>query len=298
MRDGFRRWLEAPGRGARARPEHVRARAAVPLGARPARAAPAGDHRRRVPHAAPPDGPAGGGGAARGRRVAARPADTLAERLAAETDDRTAAVLVSAVLFEDSRIVPGLDELASACETRGAELLVDVYHALGVMPFPTRAASSRPGSWAAATSTCSSARATAFCACRRTRRAAAALDRLVRGVRRAGGGARRRARSSTRSGGVRFAGATYDPTSHYRAARVFDFFEEQGLDPERVARELPPPDHDAGRGAGRREPARGSRRIRRGRRPGRRGRQPQAGRRRRDDRLPRAPPSPRARRRT
>ncbi len=33
-------------------------------------------------------------------------------------------------------------------------------------------------------------------------------------------------------GGMRFAGATYDPTSHYRAARVFDFFEEQGLTAE------------------------------------------------------------------
>jgi kynureninase len=33
-------------------------------------------------------------------------------------------------------------------------------------------------------------------------------------------------------GGDRFAGATYDPTSHYRAAEVFDFFLEQGLTPE------------------------------------------------------------------
>jgi kynureninase len=33
---------------------------------------------------------------------------------------------------------------------------------------------------------------------------------------------------------MRFAGSTYDPTSHYRAARVFDFFEEQGLTPERL----------------------------------------------------------------
>jgi kynureninase len=32
-------------------------------------------------------------------------------------------------------------------------------------------------------------------------------------------------------GGDRFAGATYDPTSHYRAAEVFDFFREQGLTP-------------------------------------------------------------------
>jgi kynureninase len=33
-------------------------------------------------------------------------------------------------------------------------------------------------------------------------------------------------------GGMRFAGSTYDPTSHYRAARVFDFFEQEGLTPE------------------------------------------------------------------
>jgi kynureninase len=32
-------------------------------------------------------------------------------------------------------------------------------------------------------------------------------------------------------GGDRFAGATYDPTSHYRAAAVFQFFREQGLTP-------------------------------------------------------------------
>jgi len=33
-------------------------------------------------------------------------------------------------------------------------------------------------------------------------------------------------------GAARFAGATYDPTSHYRAARVFDFFEQEKLAPE------------------------------------------------------------------
>lgn len=67
-------------------------------------------------------------------RVPAEPADTLAERLAARVDDRTAAVLVSAVLFETSRIVPGLAAVATRCATVGAELLVDVYHALGVVP--------------------------------------------------------------------------------------------------------------------------------------------------------------------
>ena len=35
-------------------------------------------------------------------------------------------------------------------------------------------------------------------------------------------------------GPLRFAGATYDPTSHYRAAAVFDFHQRQGLTPERL----------------------------------------------------------------
>ncbi|HEY4022046.1 MAG TPA: kynureninase, partial [Pseudonocardiaceae bacterium] len=61
------------------------------------------------------------------------PVETLAERMAARIDDRTAAVLVSAVLFGTSAIVPNLGELAA---NRGdAELLVDAYHALGALPF-------------------------------------------------------------------------------------------------------------------------------------------------------------------
>ena len=35
-------------------------------------------------------------------------------------------------------------------------------------------------------------------------------------------------------GPTRFAGATYDPTSHYRAAAVSDFFAEQGLTQDRL----------------------------------------------------------------
>src|SRR6185295_6742195 len=35
-------------------------------------------------------------------------------------------------------------------------------------------------------------------------------------------------------GAARFAGATYDPTSHYRAAAVFNFHEHHRLTPERL----------------------------------------------------------------
>ena len=35
---------------------------------------------------------------------------------------------------------------------------------------------------------------------------------------------------------MRFAGATYDPTSNYRAAAVFEYFEKKGLTPELLRR--------------------------------------------------------------
>ena len=61
------------------------------------------------------------------KKVAAHPVDTLAERLASEVNSHTLAVLVSSVLFETSAIVPGLDRVAAACATHGAELLVDAF---------------------------------------------------------------------------------------------------------------------------------------------------------------------------
>ncbi len=49
-------------------------------------------------------------------------------------DDRTALVLVSAVFFDTGRIARGLGEVAASCRRHGATLLVDVYHALNVVP--------------------------------------------------------------------------------------------------------------------------------------------------------------------
>src|SRR5262249_52986659 len=68
-------------------------------------------------------------------KVPAHPVDTLAERLAAAVTDRTAAVLVSSVLFATAEIVPHLSITAAACMRHGAHLLVDAYHHLNVVPF-------------------------------------------------------------------------------------------------------------------------------------------------------------------
>ena len=165
-------------------------------------------------------------------RLPARPVETLAERLAAEAPGASA-VLVSAVLFEDSRIVPGLPALAEACAGAGAELLVDAYHALGCLPF-TVAGLER--AWIVGGGYKYLQLGEGNCFLRLPPQADelrpaitgwyAEFDELHADH---GPGATPYPRGS-----MRFAGSTYDPTSHYRAARVLDFFDEQGLTPERL----------------------------------------------------------------
>jgi kynureninase len=160
--------------------------------------------------------------------VPARPADTLAERLAAATDGRTAAVLASAVLFEDSRIVPGLDELAEALDGYGSELLVDVYHAFGVMrvPLPERV-------WVVGGGYKYLQLGEGNCFLRLPPHADELRPRFTGWFAEFAEMAEEKVPGAVEypRGGMRFAGATYDPTSHYRAARVFDFFAERGLTP-------------------------------------------------------------------
>src|SRR5947208_16120978 len=55
-------------------------------------------------------------------KVVALPPATLAQRLAEKVDDRTAAVLVSAVLYTNAHIVPNLMATLRTCEQLGAEL--------------------------------------------------------------------------------------------------------------------------------------------------------------------------------
>ncbi len=167
-------------------------------------------------------------------KVAALPADTLAERLIAAVDEKTAAVLTSCVLFQNAHCVPHLGAVLDACESLGAELLIDAYHSTNVVPYSIE------------------------------------RERLGRAFVVGGGykymqmgegncwlrfpdGCRFRpvitgwfsefatlahekdqGRTAYGEGAARFAGSTYDPTSHYRAAAVLDFFSEQGLTQERL----------------------------------------------------------------
>ena len=147
-------------------------------------------------------------------------------------DDRTVATLVSGVFFNTGQIAPHLGAVASRCREGGIPMLLDLYHATGVVPYPL---------------------------------AEQGLDDVYV----VGGGYKylqlgegngflrtpvntdlrpiytgwfaefgeldappRPGAVSYASGAARFGGATYDPISHYRGAAVMDFFERQGLTPE------------------------------------------------------------------
>lgn len=169
--------------------------------------------------------------------VPAEPAGTLAERLAAAVDDRTAAVLVSAVLFASARIVPHLDGLAAACERRGAELVVDAYHALGPVPLPVHELG-LGSAWVTGGGYKYLQLGEGNCFLRLPPQADRFRPVVTGWFAEFGELAAHHdpGRVAYPRGAGRFAGATYDPTSHYRAARVLRFFAEQGLTPELLRR--------------------------------------------------------------
>jgi kynureninase len=168
-------------------------------------------------------------------RLPAEPAQTLAERLADAVDERTSAVLVSAVLFETARIVPGVDALAGACARAGAELVVDAYHALGAIPFGIHELG-LDTAWVVGGGYKYLQLGEGNCFLRLAPHADGLRPAITGWFAEFGALADEHdpARVPYGRGAARFAGSTYDPTSHYRAARVFGFFGEQGLTPERL----------------------------------------------------------------
>ncbi|MFV1988167.1 MAG: kynureninase [Gemmatimonadota bacterium] len=165
-------------------------------------------------------------------RVPRDPVDSLAERIAASVDDRTAAALVSCVLFRDARIVRGLGAVQSRCDAVGAALLIDAYHALNAVPFAL-AAEGLSGAFVTGGGYkyCQLGEGNCF-----LRVPPGADHRPVVTGWFSEFGALEAAPDGDRvaygTGADRFAGSTYDPTSHYRATEVLDFFEARGLTPE------------------------------------------------------------------
>jgi selenocysteine lyase/cysteine desulfurase len=164
-------------------------------------------------------------------RVPEAPLESLAARLSRAVDDRTALVLVSAVFFDTGRIARGLAEVAASCRRHGSSLLVDAYHALNVVPVSL--ADEGLGDAfvvGGGYKYCQLGEGNCFLRIPPDTELRpvvtgwfsefSVLADRQRGERVAYG-----------PGGDQLAGATYDPTSHYRAVAVFDFFRERGLTP-------------------------------------------------------------------
>jgi selenocysteine lyase/cysteine desulfurase len=165
-------------------------------------------------------------------RIPAEPVETLALRLAAEIDEHTALVALSAVLFTSARIVPDLDAVAVACRRHDVELLVDAYHALGVLPFPIHELGlERAWITGGGYKYLQLGEGNAFL--RLPPHAAdvrpaitgwfAEFDELF--------DPHDSEKVVYGRPASRFASGTYDPSSHYRAAAVLDFFDQHGLTP-------------------------------------------------------------------
>ncbi|MFW6084001.1 MAG: kynureninase [Gemmatimonadota bacterium] len=162
-------------------------------------------------------------------RVPAHPTAEAGERVAEAVDDRTAAAMVSSVFYTSGHIAGGLEAAAEACRQTGAELLVDAYHALNVVPFSL---DGLEDAWVVGGGYKYCQLGEGNCCLRvppgREPRPVvtgwfaefAALEE-----------AKDDGRVVYGEGPSRFAGSTYDPTSHYRAAEVFDHFEELALTP-------------------------------------------------------------------
>ena len=167
-------------------------------------------------------------------KVAAHPSGTLAERLAAVVDDETACVMVSSVLFETAEIVPHLASVAAACERRGVTLVVDAYHHLNVVPFDIEAMGlSNAFVIGGGYKYCQLGEGNAFlrvppdCDLRPVLTGWFSEFAQLAETKRPG-------EVPYGEGAARFAGATYDPTSHYRAAAVFAFHKRMVMTAERL----------------------------------------------------------------
>ncbi|MAQ14403.1 MAG: kynureninase [Sandaracinus sp.] len=164
-------------------------------------------------------------------RVPAAPLETLGARLAAAVREDTVALMVSTVLFETASVVPGLAEACEAAHRVGAEVLLDAYHHLNIVPWepvdPRAFVAGGGYKYAQWGEGCCFLRVPAGCALRPVHTGWFADFAGL-------GGDQTGPIAYGPTGGDRFAGSTYDPTSHYRARAVIEFFAAHDLSVERL----------------------------------------------------------------
>lgn len=170
-------------------------------------------------------------------RVPVEPAETLTERISNELDQHTLAVMMSAVMFKDSAIIPNLNIIGESCGSREIPLLVDVYHALNVLPFTLEQNGLEQafivgGGY----KYCQFGEGNCFLRIPDNNQSRPVITGWYAEFSELEGTLSANA-TLYPTGGDRFQGSTYDPTSHYRAASVINFFNQQNFTP-RVLRQI------------------------------------------------------------
>ncbi|MCK6605367.1 MAG: aminotransferase class V-fold PLP-dependent enzyme [Ignavibacteriaceae bacterium] len=164
--------------------------------------------------------------------IPAEPRETFADRMVREIDSDTLIVMISAVYYKTAAIARGLDLIMEKCRHEGAEFLVDAYHLLNIVPFDIKKSGlSDAFITGGGYKYCQLGEGNAFLRFPEGRSFRPALtgwfsefatlgkkspdDKVMYG-----------------EGSYTFAGGTVESASFYRAARVFDYFEEKGLTPQ------------------------------------------------------------------
>lgn len=165
--------------------------------------------------------------------VAAQPVETLSQRLGAALRETTAALMVSNVLFETATVVPGLGEVCRAASEQKVLVVLDSYHSFNVVPFsiedygPDVYVVGGGYKYAQFGEGCGFLRVPPSCDLEPALTGWFSDFANLDSPRGGPIGYGRRAAD-------RFAGATYDPTCHYRAARVIQLFDELDLSVQRL----------------------------------------------------------------
>ena len=168
--------------------------------------------------------------------VEAEPRGRLTERLLRALEQPADLLALSAVLFEDAYVVDRLGEVVSAAVDSGATVLVDAYHAFNVVPLDWGPARDQLYVVAGGYKYAQLGEGVCFM---RLPPACSLRPAFTGWYADFAGIATRRARAEPvayGTGAARFAGATFDPTSIYRAHAVLDHFEAFVLDPARLRR--------------------------------------------------------------
>ncbi|MDR9419700.1 aminotransferase class V-fold PLP-dependent enzyme [Gracilimonas sp.] len=165
-------------------------------------------------------------------RVPVQPDNSFAERIINEMDDCTSAVMLSRVYFETCLINNHLTEIAAAAREKGIPVMIDDYHGTNVVPLSIKEeglddcfiliGGYKYLQWGEANCFL---RFPKYCDYRPAITGwFAAFNSLDK--------PRTNDPVEYDDGNQRFASGTYDPSSQFRAAKVVEFFQEQGLTPE------------------------------------------------------------------